>query len=310
MKKTIANKLRRSEFLHKIILQRNWLKAIYAVSPVFLMKYRHFMLKGTMPNLKEPKTFDEKLIWLNFYWRHPLKTLCGDKYTMRDYVKERRLEYILVPLLGVYENLDEIDFENFPEKFVIKCTHGCGFNIFCKDKKSFDVNAAKRQLAAWMKINFSKIFGEIHYSEMKPRIICEVFLEGIASELPTDYKVYCFHGKPHCTMVCAGRDINTRAKRYIFYDLEWRKKLPYNRQSMLEDIDIPKPDAYEEIMKSAEQLSKPFPFVRMDFYSIKGRAMLGEMTFTPDGCVDPNLTETAQKVLGDLIILPDKMLPK
>jgi len=307
MKNTRANLLRNSEIWQKIVFQRSFLKTMYAISPLLLMKYRYFMHKGSLPNLKAPKTFDEKLIWLNFFWRHPLKTLCGDKYTMRDYVQQHGLGHILTPLLAVYENPDEIDFERLPQRFVLKCTHGCGFNIICLNKKSLDMNAAKRKLAKWMKEDIGKISGEIHYATMKPRIICETFLEDLSPGLPTDYKVYCFYGKVHCTMACTGRDVNTRAKQYIFYDAEWKSKLPYNSQSMLAGTNIPKPAAYEEIIHSAEQLSKPFPFVRIDFYSIKGRAILGEMTFTPDGCIDPNLTEAAQRVMGNLILLPEKV---
>lgn len=264
------------------------------------------MYKGSLPNLKHPRTFDEKLIWLNFFWRRPLKTVCGDKFTMRGYVEQHGLGHILTPLLGVYDNPDQIDFRRLPNKFVLKCTHGCGFNIICPDKILLDIDLAKRLLSKWMKEDFSKNYGEMHYSGMKHRIICETFLEELSRGLPTDYKIYCFYGKVHCTMVCTGRGENTRARQYIFYDTEWKSKLPYNSQSISTGTDIPKPAAYEEIVQSAERLSKPFPFVRMDFYSIKGKAILGEMTFTPDGCIDPNLTETAQRVMGDLIKLPEK----
>jgi len=297
----------RYKILQDVFLYQYLRYLIHAISPILLMKYRYLILKGRWPDLKNPVTFDEKLMWLNFYWRHPLKTLCGDKFTMRTYVENHGLGHILVPLLGVYNSPQEINLEILPEKFVLKCTHGCGFNIICSDKGRFDIDVAKKRLTKWMKQNIGRKSGELHYATMKPRIICETFLEDSSTGLPTDYKVYCFYGKAHCTMVCTGRDVNTPAKQYIFYDSDWKSKLPYNSQSISEGIDIPKPAAYEEIIHSAEQLSKPFPFVRMDFYSIKGRAILGEMTFTPDGCVDPNLTETAQRVMGNLILLPEKL---
>ena len=277
------------------------------MSPVLLAKLRYKEIKCTWPNLESPKTFDEKLLWLMLYWQHPVKSQCGDKYAMRTYVKDCGLEHILPELHGVYEHSDEIDFHALPQRFVMKCTHGCGFNIVCTDKNSLDIAAARRKLDAWMKIDYSKVFGEVHYASMTPRIICEKFLDDLSSELPSDYKVYCFDGKAHCTMACTARILNGRAK-YDIYDREWKNKLKYSKTSLLANRSIPKPEAYEEIMEAAEKLSKPFPFVRIDFYSINGKAILGEMTFTPAGCIDPNYTDLGQIELGKLIKLPQKLM--
>jgi len=300
----VLNSFWKSELWQKIFFNKYLVLSLNQISPLLFVKYRFFLHYGRFPNLHNPCTFDEKLLWLNFFWQHPLKTICGDKYTMRQYVEEHGLNHILTPLLGVYESVYDINFEKLPQKFVLKCTHGCGFNIVCRDKRNFDFEKAKRKLAAWMKLDLSKFAGELHYHYMKPRIIGEIFLEDLETELPVDYKVYCFGGRAHCTMVCCGREINNRAKYYIFYNLNWTRKLPYTRESLQADINIPKPAAYEEIIHSAELLSKPFPFVRMDFYSIKGKPILGEMTFTPSGSIDSDLTEIAQKTMGDLIILP------
>lgn len=289
-----------------------WLRAsstviLYNLSPGLLTKHRYRRLKGRWPNLKNPQSFDEKLIWLNLYWRHPLKARCGDKFTMRSYVTDRGLEHLLPNLLGVYESVDKINFNTFPQRFVLKCTHGCGFNIVCKDKSILDIAETKRTLSKWMKVDFSKIYGELHYTEMKPRIICENYLEELGSDLPSDYKIFCFYGKVYCTMACTGRSLNGRAN-YDIYDRDWTTKLSYSKTSLLANRNIPKPEAYEEMIAAAEVLSKPFPFVRMDFYSIKGKAVIGEMTFTPDGCIDVNLTDLAQRILGELVKIPEKRI--
>lgn len=276
---------------------------LYTLSPRLLATYIFLKTRRRMPDLKNPKSFDEKLIWLMLYWRHPLKSHCADKYTMRSYVKEHGFGHILPELLGIYDNYGEIDFANLPEQFVLKCTHGCGFNIICKDKSKLDLDDTKDKLSAWMKTDISKVAGEIHYAQIKPRIICERFLDDLSGGVPADYKVYCFGGKAHCTMACTTRSINGRAK-YDFYDREWMNKLPYSKSSLLAIRSISKPEAYEEIIEAAERLSKPFPFVRMDFYSINGKAILGEMTFTPAGCIDPGYTEVAQYELGKMIRLP------
>jgi hypothetical protein len=282
---------------------------LYNLSPALLARIRYRALKGQWPDFKNPMSFDEKLLWLNLYWRHPLKTRCGDKYTMRSYVADHGLGNVLPNLLGVYENIDDIDFAALPQRFVLKCTHGCGFNIVCKDKSKLNIEESKHKLYKWMKIDFAKRYGETHYADMTARIICEEFLGDPNSDLPTDYKLFCFSGKTHCTMVCTRRMSNGRAQ-YDFYDLEWKIKLAYSKTSLRASRDIPKPAAYKQMIAAAETLSKPFPFVRMDFYSVQGKAILGEMTFTPAGCIDIGLTDLAQRVMGELIELPNKPLNK
>lgn len=280
---------------------------ILKISPVLFTKHRYKKIYGKSIRLRNPETFDEKLIWLMLYWKHPLKTECGDKYTMRLYVEQKGFGQILPELLGVYENCNDIDFDSLPHKFVLKCTHGCGFNIICTDKDNFDKNDAKKKLDKWMKIDYSKIAGELHYKSMQPRIICEQFLEDLACELPVDYKVYCFNGKVHCTLIVQERKLVKHQALFDYYDREWKTKLPYSYSSLRADRKITKPVAYDEMLEAAEALSKPFPFVRMDFYDIKGKAILGEMTFTPSGCIDKGYTDLGQSTLGDLIKLPQKV---
>lgn len=277
------------------------------LSPVLFAKYRYKSFYGKRLNLKVPVTFDEKLLWLNLYWRHPLKTECGDKYTMRLYVQKYGWGHILPELFGVYENSSKIDFDSLPKKFVLKCTHGCGFNIICNNKLELDKSEVKRKLDKWLSTDLSKIAGELHYSSMKPQIICEQFLDDLVSELPIDYKVYCFSGKAHCILVASDRNKNGHTDSFDFYDLCWSTKLPYFEPSLLSERNTPKPEAYDEIIAAAEALSKPFPFVRMDFYNIGGKAVLGEMTFTPSGCINPGYTELGQSVLGSLIKLPPRI---
>ena len=280
---------------------RPWL---YSLSPLLLAKYRYRLLKGKKLDLNNPETFDEKMLWLNIYWRHPLKTQCADKYAFRSYVAAHGYGHALPRLIAVYKSSSEIDFDTLPDKFVLKCTHGCKFNIICKDKSKMDVTDAKRKLDKWMRLKISKIWGEVHYAKIKPRIICEELLEDSTGDLPIDYKVYCFNGKAHCTMVCVGRDLTGSNAQFDFYDLEWKNSLPFCEEKNLAHIRVPKPAAYEEIIAVAEKLSKPFPFVRVDMYSINGKAVIGEMTFTPDGCIEQDINELGQNILGRLIKLP------
>ena len=279
---------------------------LYDLSPLLLVEYLYIQQTGRIFHPKDPRTFDQKVLWLMLYWRNPLKARCADKYAVRSYVEENGLGHLLPESLGVYSNSREIDFDKLPGRFVLKCTHGSGFNIFCLDKSRFDIAEARRRLDGWMKKDISKLGGEIHYASIKPRIICVEFLGDRFGKPPMDYKVYCFDGRAHCTMVCTDRGQGTT--KYDFYDLEWKNVLRYCRPGSSSNRDIPKPEAYEVMIDAAERLSKPFPFVRVDFYSIRGKAVFGEMTFTPSGGIDMDLTDTAQDTMGQLIRLPGKLV--
>jgi hypothetical protein len=238
------------------------------------------------------------------YWRHPLKTRCADKYAVRSYVAENGLGHLLPDFYGVYDRSSDVDFSRLPGRFVVKCTHGSRFNLYCWDRSVFDEGTARRKLDQWMKKDISKLCGEIHYAMIKPRIMCEAYLGDSYGNLPTDYKVYCFDGKAHCTMVCTER--RGGAALYDFYDREWRQKLPYSHSSLLADRSIPRPETYERMISAAEILSKAFPFVRVDFYAIERRLYFGEMTFTPNACIDTGYTHFAEESLGNLLHLPEK----
>jgi len=225
--------------IRKILAKSNLLKAAYHelrsgalsavchVSPGILTRLRYRLAWGRWPDLDRPTTFDEKLQWLNLFWQHPLKARCGDKYTMRGYVEEHQLGHLLPQLYGVYSAAEDILLDALPERFVMKCTHGCKLNVFCTDKQSLDWKTTKTNLDSWMKIDSSMILGEIHYGSMKPRIICEEFLRDDSEHaLPADYKVFCFDGKAYCTMTATEREPNGIA-RLAFYDLEWKQKLQY-----------------------------------------------------------------------------------
>jgi hypothetical protein len=302
--------LKRSSFLVRLVryFRRQFIAFLFFISPVILAKYRFYKVTGGRLNLKHPTDFDEKLFWQMLYWKDPLKTYCADKYSMRTYVQEHGLGCMLPELLGVYTKAEEINFKLLPSHFVLKCTHGCGFNIFCKEKSQLDTKNTIRQLKTWMKTDFSKVFGEIHYGQIKPQIICEEYLGDSDGNLPVDYKVYCFSGRAFCTNVCLGRSEDGHNAEYFIYDLAWENKLPFEASSLKSKKTIAKPQGYEEMIKAAEILSKPFPFVRVDFYSYNERILVGEMTFTPSGCIDFGLTNIGQRALGELFVLPQEKI--
>lgn len=301
----LKRRLKRSQTLVNCVNRADaaFRTTLYNLSPEWLAKLNYRKAWGRWPDLRNPQTFDEKLLWLMLFWHHPLKTRCADKYAVRSYVQEHDLGHMLPTLLGLYESSAAIDFESLPDRFVLKCTHGCGCNIICGAKDALDRCEAQRRLDGWMHLDFSRIFGEIHYASIKPRIIAESFLDDGTGGIPTDYKIYCFNGTAHCTMACTERA--TGQPKFDFYNRDWKAKLPYSKSSLLAHRSIPEPAGYREMLDAAETLSKTFPFVRMDFYSVRGRAILGEMTFTPHACIDAGYTDLAERELGRLIDLPE-----
>ena len=303
--------------IKEIFKENNLIRKIYTKSdkifflilakyfPVIASKYKYKRMTGKKLNLKNPQDFNEKLQWLKLYWQHPLVVKCADKYEVREYVKSCGCEEVLNELYGVYETTSEIDWDSLPSKFALQCTHGCGFNIICDDKSKLDKNEALEKLNRWLKTDYSLVAAELHYAKIKPRIICEKYIETDAGFLPIDYKLYCFHGKVHCTMVCT---LRSKGHPLLdFYDRSWEIKLPYDEDSLLSNREIARPKSYEKMIEVAEKLSKPFPFVRVDFYDFNSTAILGEMTFTPAGCADSEYTDEGLKKLGELIKLPQKI---
>ena len=271
--------------------------------PLAATRYLYRKYLGKELNLEAPQDFNEKLLWLKHYWQHPLVETCADKYEMRGYVENLGYGHLLPRLIGVYDDPREIDWDALPDRFVLKCNHGCGFNILCPDKRDLDTGEATARLKRWMKTDYSVIAAEFHYARMKPRILCEEFLDDQSGVRPTDYKVYCFDGKAHCILACTSRDLAGHAK-FDFYDRDWTRKLEYSQSSLRADRVIPRPDALPAMIEASEALSKPFPFVRMDFYNINNQAVLGEMTFTPMGCMETGYTDLGQEALGALVRLP------
>lgn len=279
---------------------------LFHISPVLLLRLRYRSSRGKWPNLLTPSSYDEKLIWLNLYWQHPLKAQCGDKYSVREYVIQAGLGHLLPDLLGVFQSASEIDFDALPSQFVLKCTHGCKMNIICPNKSQLNIKNTKRVLNRWLRTNYSTIYGELHYSGMTPRIICEPFLGSSEGDLPWDYKVHCFGGKARYIEVCSNRNKDGHEASYNIYSPEGTP-LPHMNHGHSHSF-FPLPESHKEMISAAERLANNIPYVRVDFFSINCHALLGEMTFTPAGCIDVDLTDYAQEVYGKLIVLPDKLL--
>ena len=222
---------------------------------------------------------------------------------VRGYIEEKIGGEYLIPLLGVWEDTDDIDFEKLPDRFVLKCNHGSGMNIIVRDKSKLDIRFAREKLRAWMRTDHGMIFFEKLYCDIPRRIIAEKFIE-VDGDTP-DYKFHCFDGKPmHCQFM-TGRFSKLHQS---FLDLKW-ELTPYHLMDYPRHEDqtnLPCPKNLEKMIDLAKKLSADFKFVRVDFYEIDGRIYFGELTFIPAAgfaFYDPpewNLR------LGDLIKLPPK----
>lgn len=275
-------------------------KTVCKISPKLLSNILYKIRFGKFIDFNDPKGFNEKLQWLKFNYDNPNVIKCGDKYDMHEYVRNKGCEEILNEIYGVYYDSKEIDYNKLPLKFALKGTHGCGFNIICKDKSKLDIIKTNKTLDKWLNTDYSYKSGEIHYRKMKPKIIAEKFIESDDGESPTDYKVYCFNGKPYCTMVCKERRGPGGKADYYYFDNNWNR-LDYEKSGKNYDVKFEKPESFEKMLKYSEILSEEFPFVRMDFYDTKEGIILGEMTFTPCAALDNDYKNDVELLLGDMI---------
>jgi hypothetical protein len=275
--------MERDFFLYKIRRQIQVI-AYHILPNTMLAKfYSRIILKQNV-NLEHPQTFNEKIQWLKLHEfpNNPRVVECADKYKVREYVQMQGLGDTLVPLLGAWERAKDIDWNILPNQFVLKCNHGCAYNILCSDKRTFDKDKAVSQLNKWMQENFGAFNIELHYSQIKPRmIICEEYL---GAQI-TDYKFFCFNGEPKYLYVSNDLVHDRKAKIGFFY-LDGRK-MPMIRDDY-SPMEIDKlPDFFEDMKNAAAILCKDFKFVRVDFFIAKNRYYFAELTFTPSAGMMP-----------------------
>lgn len=258
-------------------------------------------------NLKRPTTLSEKVTYIELHEQSPLASVCTDKFAVREYIKEKGLQEILVPLVGgPWQNIKDIDFENLPMQFVLKATHGCKMNYLVPDKKRLNISHCKKEMQRWMDTTYGGYSMELHYLTIPHRIYAEKYLENADQLL--DYKIHCINGKPMFILVCSDRQANGDAAMKVtldLFDLQWRpiSGIISSGSEIAGSGRIPKPHKLEEMIEIAEKLSKEFKFVRVDLYEIKGKVFFGELTFSPANCVFPYFTKEFDLKMGNLLKL-------
>ncbi len=267
------------------------------------LKLKFRLKMGKKLNLKNPQTFNEKLQWLKLYDRKPEYIMMVDKAAVKDYVAEKIGAEYVIPTLGIYEKFDDIDFNALPNQFVIKCTHDSGGLVICKDKSKLNTRKAREKINKALNQNFYYHSREWPYKTVEPRIIVEEFLEdGSVNDL-NDYKIFNFNGEPKFIQV--DMDRFTDHKKNI-YTTDWELcefsfNYPCDPKKKVE-----KPENLDEMLKISRMLSKDIPYVRTDFYLVRGEIYFGEITFFPASGFGNFSPEEYDKKLGDLIKLPKK----
>lgn len=266
------------------------------------IKIKYKLIIGKKLNLTNPKSFNEKLQWLKLYDRKDEYTQLVDKYEVRKYISEKIGEEYLIPILGIYNNYNEIDFDKLPNRFVLKPTHTSGNVYICKDKSQIDYIELEKEVNKWLKREYYWVHREWPYKNIKPRIICEKYMVDESGIELKDYKFLSFNGKVKCSFVALNRN-SPNGVNIDFYDMDWNP-MPFERHYKNSGTIIPKPKSFEKMVEFSELLSKDMPFIRVDFYEVMGKLYFGELTFYPGAGVEEFSPESYDDLLGGWIKLP------
>lgn len=254
------------------------------------------------PNLKSPKTYNEKLQWLKLFDRRRVYTDMVDKYEAKRFIADRIGEQYIIPTLGVWDRFEEIDFEKLPDQFVLKCTHDSGGLVICRDKSKFDIAAAKEKIKKSLKRNYYYVGREWPYKDVKPRILAEQYMQDETDGELRDYKFFTFSGVPRVVYITQGRSAAGQTTA-DFFDMD------FNHLDLKMDHDnaenMPHPPVHFQLMKElAALLSNGVPQLRVDFYEVNGRVYVGELTFFHCGGMAPVTPKAWADQLAEWIELP------
>ncbi|MFS0614935.1 ATP-grasp fold amidoligase family protein [Lederbergia ruris] len=248
----------------------------YMISDEDLIAKKFKERLGREVDFSNPVKFNDKLQWLKLNWHDTLAIKCADKYEVRWFVKERIGEEYLNEIYGVYESVDEINIDRLPNSFVLKGTHGSGYNIICKIKTEIHWGKEFKKMRRWLRENYYWQNREWVYKDIKPRIICERYLEEPGMGQLRDYKIFCFNGVPK--LIEVDFDRFDKHKRNL-YDLDWNLIDAEIRHPKDRHMNITRPKRLSEMLELAGILSKDFPHVRVDFYVVEDKIYFGELTF-------------------------------
>ena len=254
-------------------------------------------------DLSKPETFNEKLQWLKIHDRKPEYPQMADKYEAKQYISSAIGEEYIIENYGVWDSFDAVDLDSLPDQFVLKCTHDSGGVVICKDRSSFDLDAARKKIETSLKRNFYYFGRDWPYKDIRPRILAEKYLKEKDGKEIADYKVHCFEGEPKVILVC--KDIyQSSGMTEDFYDVQWNH-LDVCRPGISHSAEtIEKPVHLEKMLEISKRLSSSMHFLRIDFYEYDEKLYFGEMTFYPSSGFTPFVPEEADLTFGKWIDCP------
>lgn len=285
---------------------KSWIKLnIMSLLPTKLwVRIDYYVHFGKKLSLNAPKSFNEKLNWMKCYYHDDMRSTLVDKYGVREYVKNKIGEEYLIPLLGVWDSPDQIDFDALPTQFVLKPTHTSGDVFICRDKSGIDIAACRKLLRSWLKRNYYKQGREWEYKFVKPRIIAEKYMVDESGNQLRDYKFFCFDGVTTFLFIATDRQVDTK---FDFYDINFNH-LPVKNGHENAVMNCKKPEHYDDMVKLATTLSEGFPHVRIDLYNISGKIYFGEFTFYHNSAAVPFVPKEWDYKFGEYFYLPQKKL--
>lgn len=272
-------------------------------SDEFFIRMRFYLVMGKKLDLKNPRTYNEKLQWLKLYAKRPEYTNMVDKIEAKNFVASVIGKEYIIPTIKTYDSIEEVNFDELPQQFVIKCTHDSGGVVVCKDKDKLDKKAALKLLSKSLKQNFNHLTREYPYKNLVPRLIVEQYMEDESGYELKDYKFFCFDGEPKMSFVASDRQKEGEETKFDFYDLEWNH-IPVVNGHPCSEHGIAKPQNYDKMLELASKLSQGIPHVRVDFYNINGKIYFGELTFFHWSGLVPFEPEKWDYTFGSYLHLP------
>lgn len=286
-----------SSFLYRVMYHTS---SLFPDKLYLKLQFRHLM--GYKLDLEHPKTFQEKLQWLKLYDRKPIYHKMVDKYEAKEYIAEKVGSEYVIPTLGIFSSVDEIDYDKLPNEFVIKTTHDSGTVVVCKDKSKLDKENVRKFISKRLRRRYFYTEREWPYKNVKPRVIVEKNIN-VNDEDLKDYKFFCFDGEPKALYITTNRGMEGGLKEDFFYadgrHMEVNQK-GYNNNTQTPSLPI----NFEKMKDLARVLAKGIPQLRVDFYEIDGNVYVGELTFSDGGGFSPFVPDEYNKIFGDWIKLP------
>lgn len=289
-------------FIRKAIDKLNTKGLLNFLPDKLFVQLIYWQRMGKKLDLNTPHTFNEKLQWLKLYERKPIYTIMVDKYEVKKYISSIIGDEHIIPTLGVWERVEDIDFNSLPNEFVLKCTHNSGGLVICRNKSTLDIEKTKEKLISSLKKNFYFHSREWPYKDVKPRIICEKLMVDESGFELKDYKWFCFDGEPKAMFIATDRFVDGEETKFDFFDMDFNH-FPFRQGHPNATKKIEKPRGFETMKHLARKLSNGIPHVRVDFYDINGQIYFGEMTFFHFSGMVPFVPENYDELFGSWIRL-------